>query len=406
MDWVREAAHEGEPGGADAVHRLCRLSAEAGGLGDHGLAVEALLTAALRCWWSNPGADIRRAVRDAILAQHAYRPDPRLLAARALTEAGQVPTARDRRGLGNDVWSSDPEALRLSGFAAHALGDAPRAVDQLSGAESILRREGAVGRLFPVLVTLATNRLFTGDWVRAEAAIQEARRVGDGTGQPIWDTALLVCRAHSAALRGQLTDALELAGRAELMATQPRVTALLEAVQLAKGCAWAAVGRFPEAYLELRHLFGADEPGDHARLRYPALMFLAEAAAHAGQRPEALEIIARWVRLAGPTPAPDLLVHLRYAQAVLADDEVAEELYEVAMGRDVDAWPFVKAMVQASYGGWLRRQRRVVESRQLTRAAVRTFDLIGARGWAARARSELAAAGSARRRRPRRSGRC
>jgi DNA-binding CsgD family transcriptional regulator len=50
-------------------------------------------------------------------------------------------------------------------------------------------------------------------------------------------------------------------------------------------------------------------------------------------------------------------------------------------------------MLQAAFGAWLRRQRRIAESRRFTRSALLTFDLIGARGWAARARSELAAAG-------------
>ena len=48
---------------------------------------------------------------------------------------------------------------------------------------------------------------------------------------------------------------------------------------------------------------------------------------------------------------------------------------------------------ELAYGQWLRRQRRVAESRSPLRAAQITFDLIGARSWGDQARSELRAAG-------------
>jgi DNA-binding NarL/FixJ family response regulator len=48
-----------------------------------------------------------------------------------------------------------------------------------------------------------------------------------------------------------------------------------------------------------------------------------------------------------------------------------------------------------SYGTWLRRRRRVAEARAALRSARDTFDALGARPWAQRARQELRAAGEA-----------
>ncbi len=104
-------------------------------------------------------------------------------------------------------------------------------------------------------------------------------------------------------------------------------------------------------------------------------------------------MMAELEQVAASTPAPLLHVQLSYARAVLADDADAEELYLAAVGQDLTRWPWVQARIRLAYGGWLRRQRRVAESRLPLRLAQATFDLIGARGWAEQARSELRASG-------------
>lgn len=56
-------------------------------------------------------------------------------------------------------------------------------------------------------------------------------------------------------------------------------------------------------------------------------------------------------------------------------------------------WPFLEARAQLAHGGWLRRQRRVGDSRAPLRAARDHFDRLGAAGWAERVRRELRASG-------------
>ena len=62
-------------------------------------------------------------------------------------------------------------------------------------------------------------------------------------------------------------------------------------------------------------------------------------------------------------------------------------------------WPFYVARAQLAYGVWLRRHRRMTQSRAPLREAAETFDALGLLRYAERARRELRASGERVRRR-------
>jgi DNA-binding CsgD family transcriptional regulator len=93
------------------------------------------------------------------------------------------------------------------------------------------------------------------------------------------------------------------------------------------------------------------------------------------------------------TRSPILLVGLRYARPLLVDDAEAEAHFLTSLSADLAGWPFVRARMQLAFGTWLRRQRRVVDSRTPLHAARETFDALGLAPWSERARNELRAAG-------------
>ena len=70
-------------------------------------------------------------------------------------------------------------------------------------------------------------------------------------------------------------------------------------------------------------------------------------------------------------------VALDYSRAVLADDADAEELFRRALDGAGRRFPWHQARAQLAYGSWLRRQRRVTESREPLRAARTAFDARG-----------------------------
>ena len=84
---------------------------------------------------------------------------------------------------------------------------------------------------------------------------------------------------------------------------------------------------------------------------------------------------------------------MRHARALLAEDAEAEALFQAGLEADLTRWPFDRARLLLAYGAWLRRQRRVAESRVPLRAARDGFDALGVVSWGERARQELRASG-------------
>jgi DNA-binding CsgD family transcriptional regulator len=90
---------------------------------------------------------------------------------------------------------------------------------------------------------------------------------------------------------------------------------------------------------------------------------------------------------------------LGHARALVARPAEAGERFDEVLATDLTRWPFQRARIQLTYGQWLRRQRRVAESRAVLRAARDTFDALGCAPWSETARRELRASGERSRRR-------
>ena len=202
----------------------------------------------------------------------------------------------------------------------------------------------------------------------------------------------MALHAIALALRGS-DQAQAMATEAEHAASGRRLTDLLACVQLARGFALLAAGQYTDAYDALRRLFDPEDPAFHLAERYHGVMFLAEAAVHAGREDDVRPVIAALEAERTVTASAALARHLSYARAVLADDAHAEAEFQAALRADLIRWPWLRARLELAYGSWLRRQRRIADSRLPLRSALTTFDLIGAGSWARQARAELRAAG-------------
>jgi DNA-binding CsgD family transcriptional regulator len=393
MEWLRDIFDDGVPGDAGRVFELCAIAGRSAEAGDDDLALNLLHGAALRCWWADAGPAAGGRVVAMLDQLPRLADDPRYVAALALAEPF-LQAVRVTNRLSRVVVESvdDANALRLFGMAAHTVGDPVRAIDFLSRAETKLREEGRLGLLSQVLTLEVAQHLELGGWDAADAADAEARRLARETGQSLWSNGSMVLEACLAGLRGDNERAQALAGEIEQLAFHRRLNPLLKAVQLARGYGWLAARRYSEAFDALARIFDPADPSCHAVERAHGLMFLAEAAVHAGRVDDARKIVAGLDDVA-LTPSPMLRVHLSYARAVLADDADAEPLYLEALGEDLVRRPWARARLELAYGSWLRRQRRVAESRPLLRAAHTTFNVIGATAWAEQAQHELRAAG-------------
>jgi ATP/maltotriose-dependent transcriptional regulator MalT len=289
--------------------------------------------------------------------------------------------------------------MLLIGEAASAVGDFERSTAYLTAAAAGLRAQGRLGRLTRALVNSAFNAVYLGSWQPGCAAADEAGRLAQETGQWIWATAADLSRATLDAVRGNQESAEAFAAKAERVLLPAGVMPMLALVQQARGMADLAGGRHADAYGQLRRVFDPTDIAHHPFIRCWLIGDLAEAAAHSGQQAEARVYLRELEGLAAETGFPYLQAGLAYARPLIAHDDEAEKLFEAGLTTDLATWPFVRARLLLAYGAWLRRRRRVAESRVPLRTAREVFDALGAVPWGERARQELRASGVTSRRR-------
>jgi DNA-binding CsgD family transcriptional regulator len=287
----------------------------------------------------------------------------------------------------------------LIGEAASAVGDFERSTACLSAAASGLRAQGRLGLLTRALAIHAFNAVYLGGWQRGCTAADEADRLARETRQLAWATSADVSRATLEAVRGNHESAEDFAAKAEAALVQMRMTPMLALVQQARGIADLAGGRHADAYAQLRRVFDPTDVAFHPLVRCWLIGELAEAAAHCGQQAEVRVLLEEHELLAARTGFPYLQAGLAYARPLLAADEDAEKLFQAGLTNDLATWPFLRGRLLLAYGAWLRRRRRIAESRHPLRAARETFDALDATPWGERARRELRASGVTSRRR-------
>jgi ATP/maltotriose-dependent transcriptional regulator MalT len=278
-------------------------------------------------------------------------------------------------------------------MASHAVGDFARAVTFLSVSADGLRAQGRLALLAQVLSMQANASIQLGNWAVAVTAADEGARLADETGQPIWLAGAKTAQAQLAALQGQCGIADALASEAEEILLPGRLSDLLAVAQLARGISALSAGRHVDAYERLLRMFDTADVAFHPRELFAAIPYFAEAAAHSSRTEKARAVLLGLEPLAALTPAPKLHVGLAYARAALATDDEAESAFLAAFGTETRQWPHDWARLQLMYGSWLRRHRRVTESRAPLRAARDAFGTYGLIPWADQARQELRAAG-------------
>jgi ATP/maltotriose-dependent transcriptional regulator MalT len=287
----------------------------------------------------------------------------------------------------------DPTEMHMAGTAATTVWAFDRSMDFLSAAVDGLRAQGRLGLLAQALVSQSWAALHCAKQRLALSAADEASRLARETDQARWAVAADLVKATVAGERGdrETLDALAAGAEAELLAigAQP----MLSLVRFARGRGAVAHQEYAEGFDELRR---ALDPGDvsyHPFVGAWGLPDLIEAAAQLGEARTADEELNRLRSLAETTSGTFLRAGLQYVQPLLASDEDAEELYLDALSGDLSRWPCFRGRLLLAYGRWLRRRRRIAESRAPLRAARDSFDALGFSGLAERAREELRASG-------------
>ena len=395
LTWLRNSFADTVPGDQGQMRSLVDAAELAADAGNSDLALHLLFGAALRCWRSDLGEPARDRVAVAVERLPVPQTHPRRVATLAMT--GPVrwgPVVSERLAVievSADELTAD-EAY-LAGMAARAIGDHDVAVRFLESATTKLRTQGRLGALVQVLVMRGWVAIALGRWASAEMLVEESGRLASEIGQSWWRTGSLIASATLHGLRGETETAERLAAEAEKTAIPQGLNDLICMIAFARGVTWLGAGRPAVALEHLTRVFDRNDPAFHEAARFMSITYLADAAWQSGQRHVAVPILAELETLAENTPSPTLHAGLVYARPVLALDDAAERLYHAALGSGLRHHPFDHARLQLAYGAWLRRQRRVSESRGPLRAARQVFDALACVPWGERARQELRASG-------------
>ena len=400
VSWLRGSFDEGLRQQASNATMLTALAEEVAASGDVAQAVRILWSAAQLCFWSEPGPRVRQLVLAAAERLPLDELDPWLLAILAyVAPIGRGAVVMDRARRVVPRAGDDGRAYRMLSTGALLCGAFDLSREFSAAAATALRAQGRLGLLARVVGAEAWSAIVVGDLSAAIVACDESRRLARETTQPLMYALMSATAAKLAALRGETAKALALAGEAEEIGLPVGARPVLATALMARGLAALADGRFDEAYGHFRRLHDSADPAFQFALRLTTLGDLADAATPCGRSEQLRPVVAELEEPAAQTPAPVLQADLRLARALLAADDEAEGLFEVALRADLGSWPLLRSRTQLAYGEWLRRHRRSLESRDHLRAARDMFDALGAIPWGERARRELRAAGEASRHR-------
>ncbi|MBF6132099.1 AAA family ATPase [Nocardia otitidiscaviarum] len=392
-NWILSGFEDGMRESPSRIGELADLATSVAADGYPDPALRILWGAAMRCFWSEPGPDIRRAVLAVADTFGIPDGDPRKLAIDSIVapfERGEQ-VLRHLRALAATT-GRDPEVDHFLSSAAYQVGAFDLAAHFAGAATPGFRSAGRLGLLTRALAIHAWSLARLGDLATAAPIAAEAAAFARETRAPFMHAVAIAVQAEIAALRGDYAQAAALAADAERTGLAAAARPVLATVQLTRGLIALGEGRFDDAFTDLARIHDPREPSYSPALRACFLTELAEAAVRSGRTDAATELLRELEPVAESTSSPALHIGIRYARAVLAGDS-ADVLFNAALETDLTGWPAERGRLHLAYGEWLRRQRRVVESRTHLRKARETFDALGFKAWSERARLELRSAG-------------
>ncbi|MDX6544846.1 MAG: hypothetical protein QOG02_620 [Gaiellales bacterium] len=400
--WIEEVAYTRPLADADRTNALLAAAEHAGESGDRDLQLDLLWLVASRAWWVDPPPAVRQAlIRATSDLGDPRSAEPRVLAIQAYADPfGNERAVLDRvRAAAADLYR-DTDAARFLGPAAVVVGAFDVALTLLGAAVDGLRTEGRLGHLPRLLILQGSMAARVASWDVAIPAAEECRRLASELAEPQWVAAAQTVDSIIAGTRGDERAAERASAEAERVAVPAGANITVAFAQTGRVLAALGAGRHADAYETAERLFDPVSPAYHPVISGWLIADLAEAAAHTGRTDDARRRVQQVEATFGGGSGTCVALGLLHARALLAENEQeAADTFDEALRADYAHWPLQRARLLLSYGKWLRRQRRISESRAPLRDARDSFDAMGCAAWADQARSELRASGEASRRR-------
>ena len=261
------------------------------------------------------------------------------------------------------------------------------------------REAGALGSLAPLLAGSAWQGLHASRFNETYADASESVSLAEELDQPVTAAQSLGVLTWVSALRGDESRCRAYGEETQKRAAELGFKLYGLLASLCFGLLDLGCGRVEQAISEIeavaRH---ADERGLYVPGVSPQLE-LAEANVRGGRAADAKALLAAFDESQLAT-VPLFRAQAERCRGLLADADAFEAHFAAALEFHAQAQsPFALARTRLCFGERLRRAGRRVEAREQLRAALETFDRVGAAPWSERVSAELRASGETLRRR-------
>jgi DNA-binding CsgD family transcriptional regulator len=299
--------------------------------------------------------------------------------------------------LGGDLLAAPAEVLGMAGHSSIWIEAFDRAETVLARLIRTYRDASAVVSLIYPLAARAHLDLRRGRWSQAVAETAESVTLAEQTGQTGLTSFSLATQALVLAHLGREQEAREAIATATAVVERTQADAIRIYAVAALGHLELSLGRITEAALALEPLVALT---DRLNQGEPALVMwrpdLIEALARAGRSADAEAQLAILAAQAGATGGRWAQAAVLRSRGLLAGEDEFRAPFEEALALHAELpMPFELARTQLAYGERLRRAKARADAREPLRAALATFERLGATAWAERAVAELRATGHA-----------
>jgi DNA-binding CsgD family transcriptional regulator len=387
--------------GSAMIRDFARIARELADSGQGERAIDALDTISVRAYWERLDDETRREVASisdeiAVPSDHPTR----LHVLASVDPLGRAEQVVGQVGRLSPVGITDPQHLFEVGAAASSVWAENLALPFLRAAAAGARAQGRLSLLTHTLAFEAWAHIRLGAVREAITRAAESARIAEEVRTLRYMVAARLAQAVAGAEQGEDETPERLIADAEALLIPLGANPMLSLPAFARGRLALAGERFGEAYEHLARIFDPEGAAFHPFVRGWALADIADAAVRGDGDVDAVRgYVAEWEEIAVATGAPHLQVQVAYAAAILGQDAGTEQRFRDAIAAAQAQWPFYVARAQLAYGEWLRRHRRMTQSRAPLREAAETFDALGLVRYAERARRELRASGETVRRR-------
>ena len=259
------------------------------------------------------------------------------------------------------------------------------------------RESGAVGTAMMAMLMLSFDALHAGRWEEADQLAAEGTALCDERGFRLYAWSGRYAMALVAANRGDHETCRDICEAMIEWGAPRQLGRLADWANHALARAALGAGDFEACFAHAGAISPPGSFGSHNPQALWAALDMVEAAVHTGRADDARAHADLMRRTQHGRFSPRAALIATAAAAMVASDEEASDLYEDAIAvPEIEEWPFGLARVQLAHGERLRRLRRTRDARSRLAAARDGFERLGARSWAQRAASELAATGATR----------